>query len=146
MNIDSSKAVPYEWRTMSPLLKLALALSTGSLALVGLQAAPAQAATTAGQRALLVGELGFEGGAYPGGFHPTAGTVEVEFDSQPLVLEKKVGRSGQFKIKLSPGKYTVLGCGPTASGSPSSQCSAPQKVSLAAGEVDFVELVWAYAP
>jgi hypothetical protein len=131
---------------MSRLMNLAVALSVSSTAIFGLQASPAHAATSKGGRALLEGELGVEGGAYPGGFHPTAGTVEVEFDSDPLVLEKKVGKSGHFKIRLSPGQYTVIGCGPTTSGAPSSQCSDPQTLSLAAGEVDYIQLVWAYVP
>jgi hypothetical protein len=131
---------------MSRLLNLAMAASLSTVAALGLQAAPAHAQTTSG-RALLVGELGYEGGAYPGGFHPTAGTVEVEFVNPPLVLLKPVGRSGQFKIALSPGTYTVIGCGPSASaGTPGSQCSAPHTVKLAAGEVDFVELIWAFVP
>jgi hypothetical protein len=101
---------------------------------------------TIAQPALLVGELGIEGGPYPGGFHPTAGTVEVEFSFLPLILEKAVGSSGQFKIPVGPGTYTVIGCGPTASGTPSSQCSAPQTITLSPGEVGYIQLIWAYAP
>jgi hypothetical protein len=71
---------------MSRVTNLALALSAGSIALIGLQAAPAHAGTTPTQRSAIVGELGYEGGAVTsGGFHPTAGTVEVEFNSVPLV-------------------------------------------------------------
>ena len=131
---------------MSRLMNLALALTASCTALIGLQVAPAHAATSPGNDALLVGELGYEGGALPGGFHPTSGTVEVEFYSVPLVLEKKVGKSGHFKIELSPGKYTVIGCGPSTSGTPNSQCSSPQTLSLAAGEVDHIKLIWAYVP
>jgi hypothetical protein len=126
---------------MSRLLKLALALSASSVAVVGLEVAPAHASTTAGQQSAIVGQLGYEGGAYPGGFHPTAGTVEVEFNSHPLVLEKHVGKSGNFHIKLSPGGYTVIGCGPSGN-----QCSQPQNITLASGEVDHIQLIWAYAP
>jgi hypothetical protein len=131
---------------MSRLTNLVLGLSVSSIALTGLLAAPANAATTTVHRSLLVGELGIEGGAFPGGFRPTAGSVEVEFNSVPLVLEKRVGKSGKFEIKLTPGDYTVIGCGTTASGAPSSQCSKPQKVNLAPGEVDHIQLVWLYAP
>ena len=60
---------------MSRLINLALAVSAAGIAITGLQAAPAHAATATSTQALLVGELGYEGGAYPGGFHPTAGTV-----------------------------------------------------------------------
>ena len=126
---------------MSRLLKHALALSAGSVAVVGLLAASPGAATAAGQRSAIVGQLGYEGGAYPGGFHPTSGTVEVEFNNQPLVLEKHVGKSGNFHIKLSPGGYTVIGCGPSGS-----QCSQPQNITLTRGEVDHIQLVWAYTP
>ena len=132
---------------MSRLANLALAVSAGSLALVGLQAAPAHASTTSAKQSAIVGELGYEGGAVPGGFHPTAGTVEVEFNSVPLTLEKHVGKSGHFHIKLSPGSYTVIGCGPAASaGAANSQCSQPQNITLVAGEVDHIQLIWAYVP
>jgi|SRR5580658_2581974 hypothetical protein len=126
---------------MSRLLKLTLALSASSVAVVGLQAAPALAGTTAGKQSAIVGQLGYDGGAAPGGFHPTAGTVEVEFNNQPLVLEKHVGKSGNFHIKLSPGGYTVIGCGPSGN-----QCSQPQDITLVRGEVDHIQLVWAYTP
>jgi hypothetical protein len=131
---------------MSRLTNLALALSASSIALIGLQAAPAHAGTTPTHRSAIVGELGYEGGAAPGGFHPTAGTVEVEFNSVPLVLEKHVGKSGQFHINLSPGSYTVIGCGPAASGTTTGLCSQPQNINLVAGEVDHIQLIWAYAP
>ena len=91
-----------EWRIMSRVTKLAVALSASSLAVAGLGAARAHAATSTAARPLLVGELGIEGGVFPGTFHPTAGTVEVEFYSVPLVLVKKVGRSGQFKLQPRP--------------------------------------------
>jgi hypothetical protein len=126
---------------MSRSTNLALVLSVSSIAAIGLQAAPAHASTTSGHHSAIVGELGYEGGAFPGGFHPTAGTVEVEFNSQPLVLEKHVGKSGHFDIKLSPGSYTVIGCGPA-----NSQCSQPQDINLAAGEVDHIQLIWARVP
>jgi hypothetical protein len=126
---------------MSRLIKLALALFASSIAVVGL-AAPAHASSRTAHSAI-VGELGVEGGAYPGGFQPTAGTVEVEFNSQPLVLERHVGKSGKFDIKLSPGSYTVIGCGPKKSGD---QCSQPQDINLATGEIDHIQLVWQYRP
>src|SRR5580698_10029376 len=130
---------------MSRLTNLALAFSASSVALIGLQAAPAHAATTPTHRSAIVGELGYEGGAAPGGFHPTAGTVEVEFNSVPRTLLKHVGKSGHFHIKLSAGSYTVIGCGPSTSGG-NAQCSQPQNINLAAGEVDHIQLIWAYAP
>jgi len=108
--------------------------------------AVAQAATVTSHEAVLTGELGYEGGAYPGKFHPTSGTVEVEFYSQPLVIEQHVGNSGHFRITLAPGKYTVIGCGPSASGSTQGQCSKPKNVTLSSGEVLFVKLVWAMVP
>jgi hypothetical protein len=131
---------------MPRLAKVALALSASSIALVGLQAVPAHASTTSAKKSAIVGELGYEGGAAPGGFHPTAGTVEVEFNSVPLTLEKHVGKSGHFHIKLSPGGYTVIGCGPASGGAAKSQCSQPQNITLVAGEVDNIQLIWAYVP
>ena len=64
----------------------------------------------------------------------------------PLVLLKKVGTSGKFEIELSPGDYTVIGCGSRASGGPSGQCSKPSELKLSSGEVDHIQLVWAYLP
>ncbi len=130
---------------MSRLTNLALALSATSIAVIGVQAVPAHAATNSGHHSAIVGELGYEGGATPGRFHPTSGIVEVEFNSVPLVLEKHVGKSGHFSINLSPGSYTVIGCGPATSTS-SGQCSQPQNINLAPGEVDHIQLIWAYVP
>jgi len=110
--------------------------------LVQVEACPFQTAAL-DTEAVLSGGLGIEGGPYPGGFHPTAGSVEVEFHSHPLVLDKRVGSSGGFSIRLSPGTYTVLGCGP---GSSSDQCSKPRAITLRPGEIDHISLVWAYAP
>jgi hypothetical protein len=133
---------------MSLLTKAALAVSASSIATMALQAAPAHAATpTPAPEALLVGKLGYEGGPYPGGFHPTSGSVEVEFYLVPLILDKHVGPSGHFKIPLGPGKYTVIGCGPSASvGTPKGQCSKPKNITLKPGQVDHIRLVWAMVP
>jgi hypothetical protein len=154
-NLSSFMAAAGAYRVCAPIpkgepmyrfVKVVLAVSAG-IAMIALQAAPAHAATTTRPQALLVGKLGFEGGPYPGGFHPTAGSVEVEFYSVPLVLEQPVGSSGRFKIPLSAGKYTVIGCGPsTSGGSASGQCSKPRNITLKPGEVDHIKLVWAYAP
>jgi hypothetical protein len=128
---------------VSRLIKRVLALFAGSITVIGLQAAPAIAKTSAGANSAIVGELGVEGGAYPGGFRPTAGIVEVEFNSLPLALVQHVGKSGKFDIKLSAGSYTVFGCGPKNSGN---QCSQAQEINLASGEVDHIQLVWEYLP
>jgi hypothetical protein len=130
---------------MSRLTNLAVALSAGSIAMIGLQAAPAHAGTTPAHSSAIVGELGYEGGAPPGEFHPTAGTVEVEYNSVPLTLEKHVGKSGHFHIKLAPGSYTVTGCGPATTGA-TGQCGQPQNINLVSGEVDHIQLIWAYVP
>jgi hypothetical protein len=126
--------------------KVALAVCASSMAMMALGSAPAYAATTTGPQALLVGKLGIEGGPYPGEFHPTAGSVEVNFSSVPLTLEEPVGSSGKFKISLAPGNYTVIGCGPSASASVGGQCSKPKSLTLKPGEVDHIKLVWAYLP
>jgi hypothetical protein len=133
---------------MSRFVKLVLALFASTTTVIGLLAAPALASTTAAHTSAahtsaIVGKLGVDGGAYPGRFRPTAGTVEVEFNSQPLVLMTAVGKSGKFDIKLSAGSYTVIGCGPQGSGN---QCSQPQDITLARGEVDHIQLVWEHLP
>jgi len=127
-----------------------VAVAVAALTLIGtvpVAAAQAGTVTPAVPGTKLVGELGFEGGAYPGHFHPGPGTVEVEFDMQPLVIQKKVGPSGHFSFSLGPGQYTVVGCGPSASGvSPGSQCSKPKSITLYSGEVRHIRLVWALVP
>jgi len=131
---------------MSRLTKLAVTLAASSVALVALQTAPTHAATVPKHQAALVGELGYEGGAYPGGFHPTSGTVQVDFTSHPLVIEKHVGSSGSFHFTLAPGSYTVIGCGPAESGTSTNRCSKPKNVHLIAGQVHHLKLVWLEAP
>ena len=132
---------------MFRLIGIAFALCAGSLGATCMQAGPTQAATATSNDAVLVGELGFEGGAYPGGFHLTAGSVVVQFDLQPLVLDHPVGPSGHFRIRLTAGNYTVSGCSPSSSSSAvGGQCSKPVNVTLTPGEVDHIKLVWAYAP
>lgn len=131
---------------MARILRFALA-ATVSAAAWGLQASPTGARVDRSpNQAVLKGLLGYEGGPYPGRFHPTAGTVQVRYANPPLVVQHKVGKSGDFKFTLSSGTYTVIGCGPSSSGGSSSQCSKPKTVKLRPGEVDHIRLVWAYAP
>ena len=64
---------------MSRFVTLALALFASTMTVIALLAAPALAGTgaghtSAGHKGAIVGELGVDGGAYPGGFRPTAGT------------------------------------------------------------------------
>ncbi len=124
-----------------------MAASLGALSAVGMQAAPALASSNAGPTAksVIVGVLGYEGGAATNKFHPTSGTVEVEFTNPPLVLLKQVGNSGHFRLSLNPGSYTLIGCGPSSSGG-TPLCGQPQNVTLKAGEVDHIRLVWADVP
>ena len=132
---------------MSRFRNLSIAASLSVMAAVGLQSAPAHvgAAQPHEQQALLAGVLGYEGGAYPGRFHPTAGTVDVEFSNPPITFVKQVGPSGHFKIPLSPGRYIVVGCGPSSSGG-QGLCGRPKHVTLSAGEVDHIRLIWAMVP
>ncbi len=130
---------------MSRLKLFAATVAAGAFAVTGLCALPAQAATPS-RGAEIIGQLGYEGGAYPGTFKPTAGTVFVQFNLQPLELVHAVGKSGSFKLHLSPGTYTLTGCGPSTSTSPVGQCGSPQTVTLTAHQVDHVRLVWLMAP
>lgn len=125
-----------------------MAASLGAISAVGIQAAPALASSDVGPNntSAIVGVLGYEGGGPTTKFHPTSGTVEVEFNSPPLVLLKEVGNSGHFRIPLGPGSYTVIGCGPSSSSAGSPRCGQPQNITLKAGEVDHIRLIWAYVP
>jgi hypothetical protein len=133
---------------MSRPINMVLALSVSSIAMVALQTGPARATTATTSQAELIGKLGYEGGAYPDKFHPTAGSVEVEFDSvTPLSLVHRVGPSGHFEISLPAGEYTVIGCGPaTSGGTAGGQCGKPVNLTLTPGEIDHIKLVWAYTP
>lgn len=124
---------------------IAAAAATGVLAVTGLAAPPAQAATSTGGSEI-IGQLGYEGGAFPGTFKPTAGTVIVQFSMHPLVLVKSVGKSGSFTLPLAPGTYTLTGCGPGTSASPVGHCGQPQTITLAPHEKDHVRLIWLMAP
>ena len=132
---------------MSRLTNLVLAACASSIGVLAIGTAPAHASGPTSE-AELVGKLGYEGGAPPGGLHPTSGSVIVNVDGPtPLSLEKKVGPSGHFKIPLPAGSYTVIGCGPSSSGSAASaQCSKPKNITLTRGEVDHIKLVWALVP
>lgn len=132
---------------MFRLTGLALALSASSLAIIALPGSPVGAADTTSTQAVLAGKLGYEGGAKPNTFHPTSGTVIVDFDSTtPLSLERHVGPSGNFRISLPPGSYTVIGCGPSdSSGAARVPCSTPTNLTLTSGEVAHIKLIWAYA-
>jgi hypothetical protein len=124
-----------------------LAVSLGAAAALGLQAGPALAgADTPAAQSAIVGVLGYEGGVAPGSFHPTSGTVQVEFTNLPLALLKHVGATGHFRIPLGPGNYTLIGCGPSSSSSGTGVCGKPRNITLKAGEVDHVRLVWAMVP
>jgi len=130
---------------MSRFSLFAATVAASAFAVTGLSALPAQAATPSGG-AEIIGQLGYEGGAYPGTFKPTAGTVFVQFDLRTLELVQTVGKSGSFKLHLSPGTYTLTGCGPAMSISPVGQCGSPQTVTLVAHEKDHLQLVWLMAP
>jgi hypothetical protein len=132
---------------MSRVRNFFVAASLSAMAVVGLPGATthATAATPRAQQAVLVGVLGYEGGAYPGGFHPTAGTVDIAFANPPVILVKHVGPTGHFKIPLAPGSYIVTGCGPSSSGG-QGLCGQPKSIKLSPGEVDHIRLVWALAP
>jgi hypothetical protein len=132
---------------MARKLVFGMAASLGAISAVGIQAAPALASSNVAptSKSAIVGVLGYEGGGPTNKFHPTSGTVEVEFMNPPLVLEKKVGDTGHFRIPLGPGNYAVIGCGPSSSGS-TPLCGQPQNVTLKAGEVDHIRVIWAYVP
>lgn len=125
-----------------------IAASVGAISALGMQAAPALASSNAGPStgSAIVGVLGYEGGAASADFHPTSGTLDVEFTNPPLVLVKKVGDSGHFRLPLKPGTYTIIGCGPSSSSGATPQCGQPQNITLKAGEVDHIRVVWAYVP
>jgi hypothetical protein len=120
----------------------AILVSVAALTLTATATAQAAPSAPNVHRAVLDGDLGVVGGPYPGGFHPTPGTVEVV--GKTIAMQAIVGRSGEFHLQLPPGIYTVSGCGPTAGSAP--MCSPSKTIRLHVGQFDHLELVWAQVP
>lgn len=118
-------------------LILALALAAG-LCLTTATAVAAAAPST--PHGIIDGRLGFEGGPYPGGFHPTAGLVK--FTGPQKVGPVKVPTSGRFTVDVTPGAYTLTGCG----GTKNKQCGPPKLVTVKADTTRHVRVVWLLAP
>lgn len=89
---------------------------------------------------VIAGELGFEGGPSPGGFHPTAGRVDIA--GPKLTRAVDVPSSGKFSAVVPAGRYTLIGCG----GTQDEQCGPSQKVTVHAGATKHVRVVWLLAP
>ena len=98
------------------------------------------AASPMSPHGVISGQLGYEGGAYPGGFHPTAGLVK--FVGPQTVGTVKVPESGDFTVDVVPGDYTLTGC----SGTKNRQCGPPQQVTVKAHTTRHVRVVWLLAP
>jgi hypothetical protein len=102
-------------------------------------AAVAAAAPTT-SHGVISGHLGYEGGAYPGRFHPTAGVVT--FAGPQKVSPVQVPQSGHFTVHVVPGDYTLTGCG----GTKNKQCGPPQQVTVKARATSHVHVPWLLAP
>jgi hypothetical protein len=124
---------------LAPGVVLATAIATIAFGAVGTNAAIAEASTST-PHGVIAGQLGFEGGAYPGGFHPTAGLVK--FKGPQKVGPVKVPDSGNFTVHAVPGDYTLTGC----SGTKNRQCGSPQQVIVKARKTSRVQVVWLLAP
>lgn len=118
---------------------LATAAATIAFGVVNTTAALAGASPLT-PHGVIAGQLGFEGGAYPGGFHPTAGLVK--FVGPQKVGPVKVPESGAFTVHVVPGDYTLTGC----SGTKNRQCGPPQQVAVKARTTSRVQVVWLLAP
>jgi hypothetical protein len=89
---------------------------------------------------VIAGQLGYEGGAYPGRFHPTAGVVDVTGPRNAGTVT--VPGSGRFTLDVPPGSYTLTGCG----GTKDKQCGPPQDVTVKAQKTSHVQVPWLLAP
>jgi hypothetical protein len=103
-------------------------------------ASAATAQTPLTPHGVIAGQLGFEGGPAPGGFHPTAGVVK--FVGPQKVGRVKVPESGSFTVDVMPGIYTLTGCG----GTKNRQCGSSQDVIVKAQKTSHVQVVWLLAP
>jgi hypothetical protein len=128
-------------RRMAIRLASAVVLATAAASLAfGVVDTTASAAAGPAPHGVISGQLGYEGGAYPGRFHPTAGLVK--FAGPQKVGPVKVPKSGNFTVHVVPGDYTLTGC----SGTKDSQCGSPQDVTVKAGKTRHVQVVWLMAP
>jgi hypothetical protein len=114
----------------------AAAIALGAVSTTAAEGA-ARPLTTHG---VISGRLGYEGGAYPGRFHPTAGLVKVAGPQK--VGPIKVPVSGHFSVPVVPGDYTLTGCG----GTKNKQCGPPQQVTVKARGTSHVQVPWLLAP
>lgn len=89
---------------------------------------------------VIAGQLGYEGGAYPGKFHRTAGVVDVAGPKNASTVT--VPASGRFTLAVTPGSYTLTGCG----GTNDKQCGPPQDVTVKAQKTSHVQVPWLLAP
>lgn len=129
-------------RRGSKLVMSALAFGAilGAASGVGVAGAQVAAVHTASPDGVIAGELGYEGGAYPGKFHPTAGLVRVAGPKLSQTVE--VGPTGRFSVVEPPAKYTLVGCG----GTDDSQCGPAVHVTVKAGRTVHVKVPWALVP
>jgi hypothetical protein len=118
-------------------LILVTALATG---LFISSAASGATATPSTPRGVVTGQLGYEGGAYPGLFHPTAGVVKFEGPQSPQRV--KVPESGDFTVDVVPGHYTLTGCG----GTKNRQCGPSEQVIVRSRATTHVQVPWLLAP
>jgi hypothetical protein len=113
------------------------ALATG---LCVTTAATGATATASTPRGVITGQLGYEGGAYPGLFHPTAGVVK--FVGSKSFGRVKVPKSGDFTVDVAPGQYTLTGCG----GTKNRQCGPSEQVIVKTRTTTHVQVPWLLAP
>ena len=117
-----------------------LATVPTAICLAAFTASPVAAASPLTSHGVISGQLGYEGGAYPGTFHPTAGLVK--FAGPQKVGPVKVPKSGDFTVHVIPGHYTLTGC----SGTNDKQCGPPQQVTVKARTTSRVQVPWLLAP
>jgi hypothetical protein len=119
---------------------LTMVATTVALGAVNTTTAVAAGSPSTSPHGVISGRLGFEGGAYPGRFHPTAGLVK--FSGPQKVGPVKVPKSGDFTVRVVPGDYTLTGCG----GTKDKQCGPPQQVTVKARTTRHVHVPWLLAP
>ncbi len=125
--------------------RLTVFAACASAALVVGLPVSASAATVAPAKGTVAGQIGYEGGAFPGGFHPTSGSVKIVAATASASKVLEVGNSGNFKVLLAPGKYTFIGCA-QAHAVQCAQKGLWQKVTVKSGSTQSVQLVTFLAP
>jgi hypothetical protein len=124
---------------LTGVLSLVFAIAAGSAVAFAVDAG-ASGPSASASTGVIAGRLGYEGGTCCKAFHPTGGLVKFKGTKKMPAL--KVMNAGRFRVDISPGNWTITGCGP---GRPE-VCGSPETVTVKVDTVTRVRLIWQMVP